>query len=276
MLRRKRAKLLLNLVNVLDAACGPDPGLGPIAERAQEEGRRAMAAAGLDWSTPEEDAARRGDHIRMRRVDGKRRGGGSTWQSLARGSGDTEELTRQAELEDVMVGRQSQAYDDLRAAEVLLEVREKQVQEARDEVAVQRREAAEHLVTMRDLRDQAVQAKKRVRETVNERRDATRAAKRAKARDARELQKLRREEQRIKQLILAEARKAARNSGGGFHGATGGFLSKPVNGYVTSPFGYRTHPIYGYYALHDGTDFGAGCRAPYSSAVAAQRSWMRP
>ena len=74
----------------------------------------------------------------------------------------TEELTRQAELEDVMVGRQSQAYDDLRAAEVLLEVREEQVQEARDEVAVQRREAAEHLVTMRDLRDQAVQAKKRV------------------------------------------------------------------------------------------------------------------
>ena len=102
---------------------------------------------------------------------------------------------------------------------------------------------------------------------MNERRDATRAAKRAKARDARELQKLRREEQRIKQLILAEARKAARNSGGGFHGATGGFLSKPVNGYVTSPFGYRTHPIYGYYALHDGTDFGAGCGQPLYAAA---------
>ena len=180
----------------------------------------------------------------------------------------TEELTRQAELEDVMVGRQTRAYDDLRAAEVLLEVREAQVQEARDEVAVQRREAAEHLITMQDLRDQAVRAKARVWETVHERRDATQAAKLAKARDARELQKLRREEQRIKQLILAEARKAARNnSGGGFRGATGGFLSKPVNGYVTSPFGYRTHPIYGYYALHDGTDFGAGCGQPLYAAA---------
>ena len=102
-LRRKRAKLLLNLVNVLDAACGPDPGLGPIAERAQEEGRLAMAAAGLDWSTPEEDAARRGDHIRMRRVDGKRRGGGSTWQSLARGRGDTEADYLNGEV--VLLGR---------------------------------------------------------------------------------------------------------------------------------------------------------------------------
>ena len=102
-LRRKRAKLLLNLVNVLDAACGPDPGVAPIAERAQEEGREAMAAAGLDWSTPEEDLARRGDHIRMRRIDGRRRGGGSTWQSLARGAGDSEADYLNGEV--VLLGR---------------------------------------------------------------------------------------------------------------------------------------------------------------------------
>ena len=36
----------------------------------------------------------------------------------------------------------------------------------------------------------------------------------------------------------------------------------PVSGPVTSPFGWRTHPIYGYWGLHDGTDFGAGCGAP--------------
>jgi 2-dehydropantoate 2-reductase len=102
-MRRKRAKLLLNLVNVLDAACGPDPGLGPIAERAQAEGRAGFEAAGLDWSTPEEDAARRGDHIQMRRIDGKRRGGGSTWQSLARGAGSTEADYLNGEV--VLLGR---------------------------------------------------------------------------------------------------------------------------------------------------------------------------
>ena len=102
-MRRKRCKLLLNLVNVLDAACGPDPAIGPIAERAQDEGQQALAAAGLDWSTPEEDAARRGDHIRMRRIDGKRRGGGSTWQSLARGAGSTEADFLNGEV--VLLGR---------------------------------------------------------------------------------------------------------------------------------------------------------------------------
>lgn len=102
-MRRKRCKLLLNLVNVLDAACGPEPGIGPIAEAAQAEGRAAFEAAGLDWSTPEEDAARRGDHIRMRRVDGRRRGGGSTWQSLARGAGSTEADYLNGEI--VLLGR---------------------------------------------------------------------------------------------------------------------------------------------------------------------------
>ncbi len=33
-------------------------------------------------------------------------------------------------------------------------------------------------------------------------------------------------------------------------------------GIVTSPFGYRRHPIYGYWGLHDGTDFRAGCGEP--------------
>ena len=31
---------------------------------------------------------------------------------------------------------------------------------------------------------------------------------------------------------------------------------------MTSPFGYRTHPIYKYWGMHDGTDFGVACREP--------------
>ena len=52
---------------------------------------------------------------------------------------------------------------------------------------------------------------------------------------------------------------AAADHSTGYVGADDGFLMRPVDGAVTSPFGYRIHPIYGYWGLHDGTDFGVSC-----------------
>jgi murein DD-endopeptidase MepM/ murein hydrolase activator NlpD len=40
-----------------------------------------------------------------------------------------------------------------------------------------------------------------------------------------------------------------------------------VPGIVTSPFGYRIHPIYGYWGLHDGTDFRVACGEPLHAAA---------
>ena len=31
---------------------------------------------------------------------------------------------------------------------------------------------------------------------------------------------------------------------------------------ITSPYGWRIHPIYGYWGLHDGIDFSAPCGTP--------------
>src|SRR5680860_1191319 len=59
-----------------------------------------------------------------------------------------------------------------------------------------------------------------------------------------------------------------RRQRGGFKGDTGGFLYRPVPGVVTSPFGYRRHPIFGYWGLHDGTDFRTPCGTP-NRAVAS-------
>jgi murein DD-endopeptidase MepM/ murein hydrolase activator NlpD len=179
------------------------------------------------------------------------------------------DLTRQIEANHVLVDSETQVYDDLRAADVLLEVREQQVEEARDEVALQREAAAQHLLEMRDLRDQAVEAKQAVVVLVGERRSARQEATRARRHDRAELVKLQREERRIKEMILRQARKAARAKGG-FDGATGGFLDRPVPGIVTSPFGYRRHPIYGYWGLHNGTDFRAGCGQPLHASASGR------
>lgn len=37
----------------------------------------------------------------------------------------------------------------------------------------------------------------------------------------------------------------------------GGYLKWPVSGRITSPYGWRTHPVYGYRSFHTGIDIGA-------------------
>ena len=44
-------------------------------------------------------------------------------------------------------------------------------------------------------------------------------------------------------------------------------LIHPVDGYVTSSYGMRLHPVYKRWSLHDGTDFGASCGTPIRAAT---------
>lgn len=169
------------------------------------------------------------------------------------------DLTSQMQARDAIVGRQTNAYDDLHAAEVLLQVRENEVEGAKDDVADQRLQAAEHLTTMRALHEESQAAKAKVRVLVDSSRQVRQAAHAAKTHDRAILRRLHQREARIRQQILAVARRAALRGNTGYTGDTGGFLLAPVVGPVTSPFGYRIHPIYGYWGLHDGTDFGVAC-----------------
>lgn len=180
---------------------------------------------------------------------------------------DPADLTWTQEGQSVMVGRETRAYDELRAAEVLLEVRQKQLAAAEQEVALRRQEAADQLVVMRVLTDQARTQRATVRSVVDERRVAQERAARARSRDAAALRTLKEQEKRIREKI---ARAAARSSVG-YRGSSDGFLGWPLDGgYVTSPFGYRTHPIYGYYSLHNGIDYGGGCGRSLQAAAAGK------
>lgn len=102
-MRRKYAKLLSNLGNALEAACGRGAGSSPLSALARDEGRACFAAAGIDFASEEEDRARRGHLLQVKPVAGRPRGGGSTWQSITRGSGRTEADYLNGEV--VMLGR---------------------------------------------------------------------------------------------------------------------------------------------------------------------------
>jgi 2-dehydropantoate 2-reductase len=89
-MRWKYRKLVNNLGNAVQALAGKRLD-GPEAQAALDllttEADEVFAAAGVEPVTEAEDDERRADHLQLRPIDGAERGGGSTWQSLARGSG---------------------------------------------------------------------------------------------------------------------------------------------------------------------------------------------
>jgi murein DD-endopeptidase MepM/ murein hydrolase activator NlpD len=84
--------------------------------------------------------------------------------------------------------------------------------------------------------------------------------------------------ERQEDQLLAESKALA----GVIAGSTGsgqgtGSLSWPVGGPVTSPFGWRIHPILGYKKFHTGIDIGVGYGAPIHAAdggVVIYATWM--
>jgi 2-dehydropantoate 2-reductase len=91
----KRAKLLRNLGNALDALCDQDAhgdeaaALRRLEGGARDEARACFAAAGLDVVDDDRYTASLTGY-EARPVGGRERGGGSTWQSVARRQGSVE------------------------------------------------------------------------------------------------------------------------------------------------------------------------------------------
>lgn len=103
-MRSKYAKLLMNLGNALEAACGPAARGSGLYGLARAEGEACLAAAGIDVASQEDDRARRGDLLQVKPINGEQRGGGSSWQSLARQTGAVEADYLNGEV--VLLGRQ--------------------------------------------------------------------------------------------------------------------------------------------------------------------------
>ena len=161
-----------------------------------------------------------------------------------------------------LLEKEAAALSRLDAAAVMLTVQEAALEAATEE-AVRRREAATaSLLHTSRVEAQAEAARSRVRDLVSVRREARKEAAAAKAEDLRRLRQFRRERQRISEQLR---RRAAAHRGAS-DSRLPGALVKPVDGYVTSSFGMRLHPVYEQWTLHDGTDFGAPCGTPIRAA----------
>jgi 2-dehydropantoate 2-reductase len=102
-MRQKYAKLLTNLNNALQAVAGGGEDARAIAAELKEEALACYRAAGIAWSDDGEARARRREGLVPGEVPGEPRRGGSSWQSLARGTGDVESDYLNGEV--VLLGR---------------------------------------------------------------------------------------------------------------------------------------------------------------------------
>ncbi len=104
-MRLKYAKLIANLANAVQAICGSDAAASELVERAREEGRGVLRAAGIEFIAEDvSDLRGRWERWQVGEIDGHPRAGGSTWQSVVRGAASVETDYLNGEI--VLCGRQ--------------------------------------------------------------------------------------------------------------------------------------------------------------------------
>ena len=89
-MRKKYAKLLVNLYNVMQAGLTDFENSGDLRRQVREEALACFSAAGIDCADRAETQARRDGVYAMADIPGYVRTAGSSWQSMARGTGDIE------------------------------------------------------------------------------------------------------------------------------------------------------------------------------------------
>ena len=89
-MRWKYRKLIMNLANAVEALSGRAGRDSALAREARREGEAVLQAAGVVVASNEEDQARRADRLQYRPTASGGRAGGSSWQSLERGTGSIE------------------------------------------------------------------------------------------------------------------------------------------------------------------------------------------
>ncbi len=198
--------------------------------------------------------------------------------SMVLTSQDPAELTGQLNSVQNIIDKEAVTLSRLEASKVLLTVQEQEFETAREEVAEQRRAAAKNLERKKKLERRAVAVAQQVSNLVALRANAQREAEEARAADMATLQSLEDERERIAEVLAERAEQARAEAAAAAAAASGygagvsnvksnGFLDFPVAGDITSTYGPRRHPIFGYKSLHDGVDFGAACGTPiYATA----------
>lgn len=175
-------------------------------------------------------------------------------------AGSIADVSKELEFGQIYTTNQSNVIDDLTKAQSVLSARQQQVASATAEVSLSAAQATAQVQRVKHLQAQAVAARTQVTKLLRSAQAANHAAHQIALRDQAALNALKAQEASIIARILAQSGSDIHRSGI----STSGMLSYPLlgGGVLTSPYGYRINPVWGYYGLHNGDDFAAPCGTP--------------
>lgn len=190
---------------------------------------------------------------------------------MALSSTDPQQFADRLALVDTVMGVQGETMERLATEQASLTALEDHLSALRADSAEKKEQAAQ----ARAVADKLVANKARLA-TMQAEQERLKKVLAQRAAEARRAAAARRAEEARK---AAASRRAAGggktatspggSSGGGDEapGRSGGYLSAPSSGRISSEFGQRFHPIYQYWKLHAGRDYAAPCGSPIRAAA---------
>ena len=186
------------------------------------------------------------------------------WTSMVMG-------TNQAILDDLKQAQAELAAARARRAEAQAAADQaKQAAQAQVDATAQAKQVAD------DATAAATQAEQTVQSALDEQVAAQQAAAAQLAADQAMLASAQSDLDAINAQVAEMARQAAAAAAagttapGGYSGVSSHGLVRPVPGRVTSPYGWRIHPITHQRSFHDGVDLSASCGTPIHAAAAGR------
>lgn len=213
--------------------------------------------------------------------------------TAALSGGNFEESAQRLITANTAMRLQKSSLDRLQQEKAVMGTMKERLDAVESEVERLRKLAAAALAEARAAEQDAVVKKEAVEKLISDRQSATETIKARKAEEEAELAKLKQEAAALaaemRRIAEEERRRAeaerrrreaqeraragkaktkpGKSRGGRVPVPSGnGRLLRPVSGPMTSPYGWRVHPIYKTRRMHTGTDFGGGCGKPIRAA----------
>jgi len=203
---------------------------------------------------------------------------------LLSGDFDTAKINNQAQWATTLFTASESAMEQLRSLQTQLVLAQTAAQQAQDaaaaaeaDVQAKKDASAAHLAVTQQAQADAASAAQNVASKVAANQKAQADAQAALDQEEANLKQEQADLADIEAKIQAEI-EAQKNQGTPDQQppSSGTFFQRPVNGPVTSAYGWRIHPITGSRQFHSGVDFGVACGTPILAAadgVISQASW---